>query len=46
MRIHIIGITQPPGMDMPPLMPRAPFQVMAAATTNTAAAAPRIHHPC
>jgi hypothetical protein len=38
-----MGITQPPGMGMPPLMLRALLQVMAAATTNTTAAAPRVH---
>src|SRR5690348_12562683 len=42
MDIHIIGITQPPGIGMPPLMLRAPFQVIAAASTNTPAAATRI----
>jgi hypothetical protein len=42
MCIHIIGITQPPGMGMPPLILRAPFQVMTAAIRKTSAAATRI----
>src|ERR1700680_4765770 len=43
MCIHIMGITQPPGIGMPPLMLRAPFHVMAADSTNTAAARSRNH---
>src|SRR5215471_3561251 len=34
-------MVQPPGMGMPPLMPRAPLQVTIAAATNTAPAAIR-----
>src|SRR4051812_35440680 len=37
--IHIIGITQPPGMGMPPVMLRALVHVITAAARNTLAAA-------
>jgi hypothetical protein len=43
MDIHIIGITQPPGMGMPPVMLLALFQVITAATRNTVPAAARSH---
>jgi len=43
MAIHIMDITQPPGIGIPPDMPRAAFRVIAADARNTAPAMPRAH---